>query len=149
LREGVYYLRGMALIGDRERERAAALLGRHYLRGRLSVEELTERLELALAARRDGEVRLALAELPPTWLEQATEARSRVVATWRTTKRAAFVIAVWLLWWTASLVLLTGFVVTVLVQGASSTNAVVFAGLWLGCTFIAWWVARGRPLRRH
>jgi uncharacterized protein DUF1707 len=139
----------MALVGDRERERAAALLGRHYLRGRLSLDELTERLELALAARREGEVRLALAELPPAWLEQATAARSRVSTTWRATKRAAFVIAVWLLWWTASLVLLTGFVATVLIQGASSTNAVVFAGLWLACTFIAWSVARRRPLRRH
>ena len=101
------------------------------------------------AERRDGEVRLALAELPPMWLEQATEARSRLVATWRATTRAAFVIAVWLLWWTASLVLLTGFVVSVLVQGASLTNAVAFAALWLACTFIAWRTARGRPLRRR
>ena len=51
----------MALIGDRERESAVAQLHGHYLQGRLSLEELTDRLEVALGARRDGEVRRALA----------------------------------------------------------------------------------------
>lgn len=139
----------MAVIGDRDRERAAALLRRHYVRGRLSVEELTERLELALTARRDGEVRLALTELPPAWLEQAQDARFRLPATWHAFKRAAFVTAVWFLWWIASLVLLTGFVLTVLVRGASLTNGATFAALWLAGTFIAWWIARRPSPRRH
>ena len=128
----------MALIGDRERERAATTLKEHYLRGRLSVEELGDRLEVALAARYDGDVRRALHELPILWRPQAVVARAR---------RAAVVAAVWLLWWTASLVLLTGFVIAVALRGLTWTNALLFPALWLGCTLFARRAAR-RARRR-
>jgi hypothetical protein len=132
----------MALIGDRDRERAAAVLKRHYLRGRLSVEELAERLEVALSARRERDLRLALTELPA--------ARGGLEAMWTAARRTAFVVAVWSLWWAASLVLLVGFVVSVLEQGVTPANAVTFAALWLACTFVARSVARrGRPRARH
>jgi hypothetical protein len=135
---------GMARVGDQERERTVALLRRHYLRGRLSVEELMERLEVALTARHDSDVRLALRELPATWRDQAMEARSGLGETWRAARRTAFVIAVWSLWWVTSLVLLIGFVVSVLLQGVSLTNSATFAALWLACTFAARRVARQR-----
>jgi hypothetical protein len=129
----------MALIGDHDRERVAAVLKSHYLRGRLSVEELGERLEVAFTARRDSELRLALRELPA-----AEGLRSGLDAMWRATRRAAFVAAVWTLWWAASLVLLVGFVVSVLVQGLSPANAIAFPALWLVCTFGARRVTRAR-----
>jgi hypothetical protein len=124
----------MALIGDRERERAAALLRAHYVRGRLSVEELSDRLGLALAARRDRDVRLALAELP--------SARIGLDALWRSARRAAFLAAVWTLWWAASLVLLIGWVAAIVVQGLSLVNAIAFPLAWVACTFTARRVAR-------
>ena len=71
----------MALIGDRDRDHAAARLKQHYLRGRLSLEELTERLEVALTARRDRDVRVALSGLPGfglrTGLDEAWRAALR------------------------------------------------------------------------
>src|SRR3954451_13356723 len=106
----------MALIGDRERERAASQLTEHYLQGRLSLEELTERLEMALTARRRSEVRRAFAELPATWREQVRGARAGLDAAWRSVTRVAVVVAVWLLWAAASFALLVGFVVSVVVQ---------------------------------
>src|SRR6266536_2745540 len=54
----------MALVGDRERERTSALLGRHYLEGRLTVEELAERVELVLHARDHADLRAACRRLP-------------------------------------------------------------------------------------
>ena len=123
----------MALIGDRERERAATALKEHYLRGRLSVEDLTDRLEVALAARRDADVRRALDDLPATW---------RPAALARRAKRLALLAAVWFLWWTASLVLLVGFVVAVALQGLTWTNALLFPALWLACTLLARRAAR-------
>ena len=118
----------MALIGDRERERAASTLKEHYVRGRLSVEELTDRLEVAFAARRDTDVRRALDDLPATWRPPALARRA---------KRLAVIAAVWLVWWTASLILLVGFVTTVALDGLGWTNGILFPALWLLATLLA------------
>jgi hypothetical protein len=138
----------MGLIGDRERDRAVELLKRHYLRGRLTAEELAERVELALGARRDGEVRLALAELPAARREQAGGMRAGLDAMWRSAGRAAFVVAVWTLWWAASLVLLIGFVSAIVLRGFSPVT-IVLPALWLVCTLAARHITRrGRHPRR-
>ena len=50
---------------DADRERAAALLRRHYADGRLSEAELEERLGEAFAARTAAQLDAALRELPP------------------------------------------------------------------------------------
>src|SRR5262249_40926629 len=114
----------------------------------LSRDELAERVEVALAARRDSDVRTALRDLPSEWREGLGGLRSGLDDVWRGVRRTAFVIAVWLLWWTASLVLLVGFVISVIVQGVSLTIAAVFAALWLACTLAARSVARrGRHAR--
>jgi hypothetical protein len=130
----------MALIGDRDREQAAARLKQHYLRGRLSLEELTERLEVALTARRDRDVRVALSGLPTF----AVGLRPGLDEAWRAARRTAFVVAVWSLWWVASLVLLIGYVASVVAQGLSLAIAGVFAALWLLCTIAAKRIARRR-----
>jgi len=138
----------MTRIGDHDRDRAAALLKRHFVRGRLSVEELGERLELALSARGDRDLRAAFADLPPAWREQVAAARSGVDGTLRAARRLAFVVAMWALWWAASIVLLVGFVTTVVVSGVSWTNAAAFAALWLVSTVAVKTVTRPRGVRR-
>jgi DUF1707 SHOCT-like domain len=50
--------------GDHDRERAAAALQDHYVRGRLTLEELTARTGRVLAARSMVDVRSALSGLP-------------------------------------------------------------------------------------
>jgi len=139
----------MALIGDRERERTARVLREHFERGRLSVEELAERLELALRARRKSDVRHALSGLPAVWRDQAAEARSGLDSVKQAAGRIALLVLVWSLWWAVTLVLLIGFVTTVVMNGASLTNAALFAALWIGCTLLARHVARQhRPAGR-
>jgi hypothetical protein len=128
----------MALIGDHDREQAAARLKQHYLRGRLSLEELTERLDVALTARQERDVRVALSGLP------AFRLRSGLDEAWRAARHTAFVVAVWSLWWAASLVLLIGYVASLVTQGLSLTIAAVFAALWLLCTVAAKRVVRRR-----
>ena len=134
----------MALIGDRERERAAAFLKHCYVQGRISLEELAERLDVALSARRDSDMRVALADLPGTWrgqtaIAQGLESLSQGV------RRVAFLVLVWSLWWAASVVLLIGFVASVVATGLSLVNAIAFPAVWLACTFAARRVARRRP----
>ena len=68
-----YILRGMALPAEHDRNRAAATLRRHYLLGRLSVEELSDRLDLAFAARSQRELRQAFRGLPSPWSRSELE----------------------------------------------------------------------------
>jgi Domain of unknown function (DUF1707) len=51
-------------IGDREREEAVASLSRHATAGRLSADELEERVEVAYRARTAGELDVLFADLP-------------------------------------------------------------------------------------
>src|SRR5262249_1848302 len=55
----------MTRASDADRERAVASLREHFVRGRLTVEELSARCELALRARSVADLRRALVELPP------------------------------------------------------------------------------------
>ena len=56
--------RARVRIGDQERERIVALLREHYAAGRLTLDEVRRRSELALTAGYADEANLALAELP-------------------------------------------------------------------------------------
>jgi len=51
-------------VSDADRDRAAALLRAHFAVGRLTAEELAERLTAALRARTFGDLRRVLADLP-------------------------------------------------------------------------------------
>jgi hypothetical protein len=51
-------------ISDADRERAAARLREHFAEGRLSSEELDERISAALSAKTFGDVRPIMADLP-------------------------------------------------------------------------------------
>ena len=68
-------------MSDAERETAAARLKTHYAAGRLSHEELEERLDRAYAARSRRDLRALFADLP--W-----ESRTGLAAMHRTAVRA-------------------------------------------------------------
>jgi Domain of unknown function (DUF1707) len=51
-------------ISDADRDRAAARLREHFAEGRLSPEELDERLSAALSAKIAGDLRRVMADLP-------------------------------------------------------------------------------------
>jgi Domain of unknown function (DUF1707) len=51
-------------VSDADRERVAARLREHFAEGRLSQEELDERLSAALSAKTAGELRRVMADLP-------------------------------------------------------------------------------------
>ncbi len=71
-------------IGDAERDAAATDLGEHYAAGRLTLDELNERLDAVFAAKTHGQLTRIMADLPgPTRL------------TWRTGAHAAAPHAAW------------------------------------------------------
>jgi hypothetical protein len=65
---------------DADRERTASELGRHYAEGRLTAEELSDRLEVAYSARTLGELAAVVRDLPaPSWRRRVPR-RARVLA---------------------------------------------------------------------
>ena len=54
-------------VGDADRNRTADLLKEAHAAGYLSLEEVDERLGVALAARTRGELDRLVADLPPEW----------------------------------------------------------------------------------
>jgi hypothetical protein len=61
-----FWLRGphAMRIGDAERDAASADLGEHYAAGRLTIEELHERLETVFAAKTFGQLARIMSDLP-------------------------------------------------------------------------------------
>jgi hypothetical protein len=51
-------------IGDAERDATMAQLREHFAAGRLTFDELTERIDLTLAAKTQGQIASVLADLP-------------------------------------------------------------------------------------
>lgn len=123
---GRYNLRLMQLAGDADRERAADSLREHFVRGRLTVDELAERTGLALRARSRAEVRRALDGLP--------QLRAGAVA--QTVTRAAALALFTGIWLLFSFVLFVVFALTVLIHGASGIELAGFLLVWLVPTYL-------------
>ena len=128
----------MALVGDRDRDRATTSLRRHYLQGRLSADELAERAELALRARSDRDLRLALRDLPPSWRNFEDIVVPAAKAASRTAARAVVLLALMSFWSVASLALLLAFVVALVVNGPSLSEVVGFPLVWVGLSYGLW-----------
>ena len=116
----------MQLAGDGERERAAASLREHFVRGRLTLEELSERTEVALRARSREELRRSLDGLP----------QLKVRALAQTATRAAALVLFTGAWLVFSFVLLVVLALTVLIHGASGIELAGFLLVWLVPTFL-------------
>jgi Domain of unknown function (DUF1707) len=126
-------IEGVSLIGDHERERAAVALQRHYLHGRLSADELGERVRLVLRARNRRDLGAAFAGLPPAWLDG--EELRRIGSSAR---RAARLFALTLVWLVVSVVLLIAFVASAIAHGLTTADAIGYPVAWLAVTALAW-----------
>jgi hypothetical protein len=134
----------MHLVADRDRDRASASLRQHYVSGRLTLEEFSERVELALRARTNRDLRAARRGLPAPW---ASSELARVAETaGHAARRALLFCALVSLWSIVSFVLLTAFVVVVAVDASTGAQLAVPI-VWAGATFLIWRAWR-RPAAR-
>jgi hypothetical protein len=127
------------LVGDRERDRAANELARHYREGRLTTEELAQRLETALRARDGAQLRSALKELPAAW------SRFDVARTARNAAILAGTLVVWLLW---NVAVLIAFVAWLAANGPSLGAFLVFPLVWAAASWLLWHASNRRRARR-
>lgn len=126
------------LVGDRERDRAANELARHYRDGRLTADELAERLETALRARNGAQLRSALKELPAAW------SRFDAIRTARNAAILAGTIVVWLLWNAAVLI---AFVAWLAANGPSLWAFLGFPLVWAAASWLLWHASSRRRAR--
>jgi DUF1707 SHOCT-like domain len=119
--------------GDRDRERATAVLREHYAGGRLTLDEVTERIGRVLTARSQAELRNALAGLPGFPEAGDLAARGRMVA--RSAARAAALVVFTSVYLVFSVTLLLVFALTLLFQGASGSTLLGFLVVWLVPTY--------------
>jgi len=135
------------IAGDHERERATAALRRHYASGRLSVDELTHRTGIALAATSHADLRRALRGLPfgrwePTWSVYLPG--QRLV---RRARRWALGLAALAMWAVMSCVLVLLSALALAISGPSLTEAIAFLFVWLLASGALWGAWR-RATRR-
>ena len=121
------------LVGDRERDRATHELQRHYREGRLTMDELAQRLEAALHARSGAQLRSALRDLPAwRWAEAGTVRRSPV----RLLRNAALVIGAAVMWLFVSVGLLIAFIAWLVANGPGLAGLLVFPPVWRAATWL-------------
>ncbi len=116
------------VAGDRDRERAVALLKEHFAEGRLTVDQLTRRVDRVLKARSRWQIGIAFVGLPV--LPDATRAAGRSVA------RGALVAVLTAAWLVFSFTLLAVLALVLLIHGASSVALVAFLLVWLVPTWL-------------
>jgi hypothetical protein len=127
--------------GDDDRERAAAALQHHYVRGRLTLDELSARTGRVLAARSTADVRRALSGLP-RWPDFAGRgSMTQVVA------RGALLAVCTGAYLFFSVTLLVFLALFDLIEGVSDRTLVAFLIVWLVPTFFLSRLWRG-GLRR-
>jgi Flp pilus assembly protein TadB len=125
------------IVGDPERERAALELRRHYSEGRLTTDELAQRLETALRARSGSQLRSALNDLPAAGLQSPV----------RMLRNAAIVAGTAVIWLFWSVGMLIAFVAWLAAKGPSLGALLVFPLLWLGLSWLLWTGSRRRRAR--
>lgn len=134
------------LAGDTDRERVEVALREHYVGGRLTLEEFTERAGRVLAARSRGELRGALSGLPalPDVDDIATPIRSAA----RVAVRGAVLVVLTGAYLLFSLVLLFVLGLALLFGAASAAVLVVFLAVWLVPTVLLTRLWHAHPRRR-
>jgi len=88
-------------IGDAERDAAMAQLRDHFVAGRLTFDELTERIDLALTAKTQGHIDRLMADLPrpprPARVEQAQPVPDQEAGRFLVFALLLFALATWVL----------------------------------------------------
>jgi Domain of unknown function (DUF1707) len=132
--------------GDADRERVEAALREHYVRGRLTLEELSDRTGRAVAARSRGELRRTLSGLPvlPDVGDIAAPGRSLAHVAVRGAMLVVFTGAYLMF----SFALLLALGLTLLIQGASGGVLLAFLAVWLVPTYLLSRLWHRSPRRR-
>jgi Flp pilus assembly protein TadB len=131
------------LAGDQDRERAAAILRREYVQGRLTVDELGARTARVLSARSRGDLRRALRGLPFVLEREELAERGRTML--ESVKRGVMLAIFSAAYFFYCSTLLVAFMVTAVFNGLSAVVLLAFLVAWLVPTVLLSRLWRRRP----
>jgi len=137
------------MVGDRDRERILSALREHYARGRLTLDEFSDRSDLVFASRSYTELRAALRGLPVRLggvdLVEIGDAVARAAV------RGAVLFAVTCAYVVFSLTLALVLVLTLVLHGATASVLLVFLAVWAIPTYLVsrMWRRVHRPSLRR
>jgi hypothetical protein len=120
-------------VGDHDRELAASALGKHFVNGRLSADELEERVGRSLQAKTRKDLDKALKDMPLVWedfrfAQRVQRGRQRVGFFFRLVRS-----------WVKVNVLLAAVLAVALIVGAPIAAAIGAALLaWSAATYAFW-----------
>jgi hypothetical protein len=116
------------LAGERDRDRAVKLLREHYADGRLTLDQLSRRVERVLRARSRWQIGIAFVGLPV--LAEVTRPASRSIA------RGALLVGFTGAYLMFSFTLLAVLALVLVIHGASNTALLGFLAVWLVPTWL-------------
>jgi hypothetical protein len=119
---------------DHERERAAAKLREQYVRGRLTVDELSDRTDRVFAARSRSDIRTALTGLPLLPDAYVVAAQGRAFVQVAARRALLFFLTAAYVVFTSTLLLI--FALTLLFNGATGTTLLAFLVVWFVPTYL-------------
>jgi hypothetical protein len=134
------------LAADGDRDRVEAALREHYVRGRLTLEEFTERAGRVLTARSRAELRGALSGLPS--LPDVDDIAAPIRSAARVAIRGALLVVATGAYLLFSLMLLFVLGLALVFGAASAAVLVVFLAVWLVPTVLLTRLWHGHPRRR-
>jgi hypothetical protein len=125
-------------VGDADRELAASALRRHFVNGRLSTTELSDRVDLTLRARTRRDLDAALAGLPLVWedLPAGVHAATRRVR--HGMRRVRFFFALFRVWVKVNLVLIGALAIALVAGAPTGTTIGAVAAAWVVACFAFW-----------
>jgi hypothetical protein len=135
------------LVGDRDRELATAALRRHFVAGRLSAAELSDRAELTLRARSRDDLDLAMDGLPLVWEELPAGVHVAARRVSRFVRRVALFFALVGLWLMMSLALALTLGIALIAGAPPNTALGVYLVGFALTSLASWGIWRHRAAR--
>jgi hypothetical protein len=132
------------LVGDRDRELAAAALRRHFVHGRISTTELADRVDLTLRARSRRDLDTALAGLPMVWEDLPAGIHDTARRVRRGVRQARLLFALVRAWSKVNLALLAALGIALLVGAPVGTTLGAAVAAWALATIAFWRLWRSR-----
>jgi hypothetical protein len=130
------------LVGDRDRELAARALRRHFAHGRISLAELSDRVDFTLHARSRDDLNKALRGLPPVWEDLPGGVHAAAWRLRRIGRRASAFLSLFRIWSKSTLALVVALGLA-LVMGAPAGAALgAFLVVWVVASYAFWRVWR-------
>jgi Domain of unknown function (DUF1707) len=134
-------------IGDRDRELATAALRRHFVAGRLSAAELSDRVEVTLRASSRGDLDTAMQGLPLVWEDLPAGVHVAAHKLRRVARRVKLLFALVGLWLLLSFALALALGIALVAGAPPSTALGAYLVGFAGMSLASWGIWRHRASR--